>query len=188
MHASSTLNISSSVLPIPWCSSDAFDGGWCASWHDFWDGTEMRFCRIAVLFFMEERKKKKERTNASHYWEEHRSTVLDRYCYLWTSNNEKLKVRSGVESVDKSVSVGVLVLEILRAAEKFKVQRACASEVGGRKWGCCWMMHSGCPQAKSRALQHCEIRSRPKPELHPRQDEHCASLKANTLNERFLSS
>lgn len=105
----------------------------------------MRFYRITVL--SDGRKKKKEREK--EYELLLRGTSLSCWTvttdYLWTSNNEKLKVRSGVESVDKNVLVGMLVLEILRVAEKFKVQRACASEVGGCKWSWCWMVAQWLP-------------------------------------------
>lgn len=125
MHLAFEMVLSRS-LPIPRRSlMNASDGGWCASWHDFWD--ERCVCTASLSFHGRKKKKRKrermratvERNIALPCW----TVTTD---YLWISNSEKPKVRSGVESVDKTVSVEVLVLEILRVAEKFKVQCACA--------------------------------------------------------------
>lgn len=91
----------------------------------------LRFYRIYSLSFFVEKRKKKKREETTLNLE--RNIVLP--CWTATiqartSNSEKPKVRSKVESVNKERIGRVLVNQRLCGAEKFKVQRACASKIG----------------------------------------------------------
>lgn len=99
-----------------------------------------------ILPWEKRKKKKREDTSYVKSWEEHRSTVLDRYYTGYrTSNSEKPKVRSEVESVNKErVGRSVSKPEILRSR---KVQSAACMRK--QDWGeCC-----GCSRAIAEWLQ-----------------------------------